>query len=531
MNKRLLSPFCKPRFCLKMMTLLLGVLGTLWLSPGIAHGQEQNDNDDIEDINGVLPPDSDPLAGLAIYQTRCANCHGPAGMGDGELAANLPNPVPAIGSANYLTTADPQRMLAIITGGSVANGMPGFGEGANSDPLSQAQIWDVIAAVYNLDRLNQPVEQAQIYGTVENGTAGTLLTEGNIVLQAITPEFEEGGRFETPVQPDGSYLFDLSNLPPNWFYRVFINYKGLDFPSRFVALNGLQTEAELPLIVYDTTTDPAGITVDKLQILVDFRPEQVQVAEWYSLGSQSNAIFMGESGQPEMGTVELIIPDGAQEILLLQGFGGATDFEPILNPIVDGQRWRAPLPVFPGEGSMQLLIRYFLPYEAGMTIAHPLNYPVTEVDLSMPVSGARINTTEPAPLSPWQPAVEQATFGEAPSARQSFVNSQLPAGAELTFSIEGFPNFVVDAAGNQIINRNDRLELWLGGSALLLVWLMCGWFVFQWRNAVPTSIDDERQDLVRRLAALDLAYAEKSVGKRAYENRRKEIKSRLKEIW
>ena len=48
----------------------------------------------------------DPANGATIYAARCANCHGPLGLGDGELAPNLPNPPSAIGSAEFLATAD-----------------------------------------------------------------------------------------------------------------------------------------------------------------------------------------------------------------------------------------------------------------------------------------------------------------------------------------------------------------------------------------------------------------------------------------
>jgi mono/diheme cytochrome c family protein len=70
----------------------------------------------------TLPPDAE--TGQPIHAERCANCHGPLGQGDGELAPNLPNPPAAHGSAEYLRTAVPVEMFNTITDGRIPQGMP-----------------------------------------------------------------------------------------------------------------------------------------------------------------------------------------------------------------------------------------------------------------------------------------------------------------------------------------------------------------------------------------------------------------------
>lgn len=104
------------------------------------------------------PPDAE--SGVAIYSERCANCHGQQGLGDGELAADLPNPPTALASPDYLRAAVPSEMFDTITNGRVDRGMPPFGP-TSSNPLDDAQRWDAVAAIYSLGTPLENVDQGQ----------------------------------------------------------------------------------------------------------------------------------------------------------------------------------------------------------------------------------------------------------------------------------------------------------------------------------------------------------------------------------
>ena len=104
------------------------------------------------------PPDA--TAGLVIFSDRCANCHGPQGNGDGELAVNLPQPPRAFTNPTFRETAVPGNFHSFILSGNLDAGMPGFGA-TNSNPLSDAQVWDAIAAVMSLATPSTAVERGQ----------------------------------------------------------------------------------------------------------------------------------------------------------------------------------------------------------------------------------------------------------------------------------------------------------------------------------------------------------------------------------
>ena len=443
-------------------------------------------------------------------------------MGDGELAPNLPNPPPAIGDPAYLASTDPFGIAQTIYNGRVQNGMPGFGPESNSNPLTEQEIFDVVAGLEILPRMTEPIPAARVIGQVGNGSVGDLLTSGVVTLQAFTPEFEEGLSFSTDIQADGSFNFDLNNLPPNWIYRTFVSYKGLDFASNIGRLTPFETETTLNVIVFDQTTDDAGIRVAQHQTLVDFGLETVQVAEIYLFSNTEPEVYVGDS--LESGTVQIPIPAGAENVIFLQGFGDVNTFAPVEDPVVENNVWRPKLDVLPGQGTLQLLMRYRLPYEPGMTVSHPLPYPTDFIDIAIPNTGAGISTE-----ANWRPEeITEGLAGEA-DVRLRYSRSPMPPDSTFDFTITGFPSIVMDADGNRIQQRDDVTELLIGAIVLIIVAAVVSITAYSWSQ--QPAAEPDKVALVRRIAALDLAYEEKTVTKRAWQQKRQDLLKQLKAIW
>jgi mono/diheme cytochrome c family protein len=99
-----------------------------------------------EPASGPLYPLSpvDLQNGEAIYGEKCIQCHGPAGLGDGPQAAQLPNPVAALGDPEVARQASPAGWYTIVTQGNIDRFMPGF------KSLSDAERWDVTAYAFTL---------------------------------------------------------------------------------------------------------------------------------------------------------------------------------------------------------------------------------------------------------------------------------------------------------------------------------------------------------------------------------------------
>jgi len=87
--------------------------------------------------------DAESIAkGLALYQSRCASCHGADGNGEGPLAASLPTWPPRLGGELLWHRAEGDLFGTVMTGMRDRHGvrtMPGF-----AGTLSDADVWALI---------------------------------------------------------------------------------------------------------------------------------------------------------------------------------------------------------------------------------------------------------------------------------------------------------------------------------------------------------------------------------------------------
>jgi len=89
-----------------------------------------------------LPADRpSAAAGMAIFQERCAACHGPTGRGDGEMAGRLNSPPPDLSEPESARRLSAQAAYEIITNGRLERGMPPW-----ADALDENERWATVAA-------------------------------------------------------------------------------------------------------------------------------------------------------------------------------------------------------------------------------------------------------------------------------------------------------------------------------------------------------------------------------------------------
>lgn len=85
-----------------------------------------------------------PQEGKAVFEQRCATCHGLEGRGDGPLAPFLsPQPASLISAATSVKTDE--ELFEIIAHGRPRTAMPGW-----SETLTEQQQWDLVAYIRTL---------------------------------------------------------------------------------------------------------------------------------------------------------------------------------------------------------------------------------------------------------------------------------------------------------------------------------------------------------------------------------------------
>ncbi len=559
---------------------------------------------------------ADAEAGLPVHAERCANCHGPTGQGDGELAPNLPNPPAAHGSIEFLRTAVPVEMFDTITSGRIPQGMPPFGE-ESSNPLGDAQRWDLVAALYSfgtplesidlgqalyeesclachgknglgdgpeasdldsapgdLSDLNywylisnqtvfdalsdnqaisahdfeledeelwsvidylrtfsyeytdalapfRPLETVTVGGQVTNGTTGeSVASEAAAQLRAFTTDLEITLTLTETVDADGRFQFDLTEVPQEWFFRVSVEYDDVDFGSDFGQVTFDKPDLDIPVTVFEKSTDSSILNIQQLHIVLVFDEDRVLVSELYVVGNDSSTVFVGESGSPSTGTFEFAVPPGSSELSVQRGFGSLDSFIPANEIITTDSGFADTIPVRAGPGTLTLLVQYTMPYDEEQTITHPLKYATSGVNLVLPEVGVTLDETD-GWVNGGQQTMENGivtTFGRA----------NIAADEQVTMTLEGRPRSNSAAAGTVI--GDNALEMVIGVAVAGVVIGGAAFMVRRWRNETE-DVYPSREELLQEIADLDDAFEAGEVDENEYHSQREELKAELMTIW
>jgi mono/diheme cytochrome c family protein len=599
-----------------LLTAVFG-LSLLLLSAVLVTAQPVTAQQDPLLAPSVVPDES---VGLPLFQDRCANCHGPLGAGDGEMAADLPVPPRAFSAPDYRFTAVPGRMYNAISNGLLAEGvgMPPFGSGT-TNPISPDNRWHLIAAIYSLatpaDSLAQgeaifqttcaechadadgltafgdgrfwanqsnetvyaqltadPIEEHQlelsdaewlavidysrsrsfellpdaldpddvvmpfdppfmdriengtIVGDVTNATTGQAIASGEARLRAFNMDLNERLSLTAELDENGRFQFDLADVDPAWVYLVNVAYDGISYSSEPMQLEPGHPHANMPVTVYDPTTDPSGIVIDRIHVVVQFIEDQIFVNELYVVSNMDTAVFVGADGDPMSGTFQISLPPNAHSISFERGFSNFDSFIPAEEIIQTPTGFADTLPIRPGPASLNLLVGYGMPYQSGMTIAHAVNYQVSQASIAMPQVGVSVRGED------WLPQ-EPRVMGT--STVLNYVNPQPAITGNLTFVLEGQPQQVANAPGTGLAPTNTSTwEIWMGAAFLLAAVIAASVFIYQWQiaPAVATSSPNPQQ-LLQEIAALDDAYENGDLSATAYKRQRQKLKRQLLELW
>jgi hypothetical protein len=456
--------------------------------------------------------------GQEIYKARCQACHGETGRGDGPEAAGLDTPPGDLTAADYWATTGNQAIHDLLAGDAIAS---------HDINLADEEGWAVVDFVRTLGYaytdaqvLFEPLATAVVSGQVVNATTGEMVgPDAPVRLRAFTRDLEITLNLTTTLDALGNYQFALTDVPQDWFYRVAVEHEGIEFGSDFGQLTFAAPALDLPVTVYDTTSDPAAIAIQQLHTIVTFDTEgQLTVSELYVVRNDGQHVFVGETGDVAQGTFEIAVPPEAESLDFQRGFGSLESFIPA-NEVVETERgWADTLPLRPGVGALTLLVRYVVPYEDEASLAHPVFYAVDGANLVLPDNGVTL-----AEEGDWVGSGEQSVQGEA---FQSYGRVNVPAGGEIVLELEGRPR-AGDSAAALVADNNTELAVGLG--AALLMGLVAVVALRRWRGAPAVAMS--RDELLEAVAELDDAYAAGELDEQAYRRERSALLDELRAEW
>jgi mono/diheme cytochrome c family protein len=471
--------------------------------------------------------------GRAIYgSSGCVTCHTTGG------------PAPTL-SASSLAESTGEDIFQAITNG-VANGeMPAFG-----DTLSEDQRWALAAYLRSVGPTSAGVSTpaptttpattlegtgtpppgasptpsptsepsptsgavtGMIRGQVTNGTdGGPAAAALQIALRGVEAG-EEVVSETAPLGANGEFVFDGLEIVPGRLFTVSVEYEGVTYESDPAHLVSSSPVLELPLTVYETTSDLSTVSVAQLHLIVSspLGGSVRGIEVWVFSNSGDRAVLPADGGP----LLEVALPEGA---VLIQSSGGELAGHSGQSP--NGFQYSLGVP--PGVGTAQLAVVFDVPFANRLELSQPVEFPINSVILLtetgglVPRGGA---WDDLGPVDMGGVSVEQFST-EAPAAGQTL---------DLTL--------VQGTAG--ATSGSTLLSVGIGAGVLGVALILAGLWWFGRREptgsgseavvapaAVPGAMD--RESLLRAIAQLDDEFEAGKIGEGEYRVRRRALKER-----
>jgi mono/diheme cytochrome c family protein len=443
--------------------------------------------------------------GKAVYAANCAACHGT----DGKGTAKGPNLTDFAATSQVSQAAWTQA----VAGGK--GNMPGFdGKLSAAEQAAALEYARSLSFGGPLFRGPLPKGTGVISGTVRNGTTGAPMPNLTIALGI----FDQTSVLEQrTATTDAAGLFRFAELPTDATLAFVgrVEYpQGIPNSSDFVSFEPGQNELNLPLAVFDTTTDPGGVRADRVHFILGFDAGQADIAELLVFSLDGNRTYVGDGS----GVLRFTLPAGAQG-LEIDGDTQDGRFQVTADGFVDR------LPLEPGQAVRQVLYRYTLPYSGGnLDFTRSLPYPAANVNALVTDVGQQVSSAELANQGLRQ--TQQGSF-------YNLVGQNLPAGRPVIIKLTGLAAAAAAATaptGGGL--PTNRILLWvlIGLAAAGAVLLVALPILRRRGSPAAASGGATRAELVDALARLDMAHEAGALSDAAYRDQRLLLKAQLRDL-
>ena len=355
-----------------------------------------------------------------------------------------------------------------------------------------------------------------VSGQVINQTAGGGSTAGVSVILVSFGHKEQAplGQLTNQADTNGRYRFTGLDRDPNIVYITVARYQNVTYPSDQPFQLQNQAAALPDISVYDATTTDDAIQLESLNLLVMGADQgTVQLMEMGALINNADRTFVSTNPQDQAlaRAIKFALPNGALRVQMQTGF---SDKDVI--PGVGGVQVTSPIP----PGRHQFAMSFQLPYNGSSAdLSMQLPYPTGSYSVYLPDSGIKLEGSRLTACGVTQLGGQSySLYSSTNLPKSTLVGGQLSG-----LSPTGAPG------PNELALISLGVVLFLVGGGVIL-------FGARTRSAVPhtqvrgADTEQERLDLVVRLAALDERFAAGEISQSDYAAERDRGKQRLREL-
>ncbi|MFN2177680.1 MAG: cytochrome c [Anaerolineales bacterium] len=499
--------------------------------------------------NLSTPPESIAV-GKALYDSMCTDCHGKSGKGDGEKAGNFSVPPSDLTDLEYNASKSSADFYQAIVEG-IQPDMPAFG-----DQLSEDDRWNIADYIRSLafkplsaneeislesqspdaesaPQVNQieTTEQSgmdassllmsNVRGEVYNLSGGNV-PEGLMVTLHGFDHFEPVFTTTTTLQEDLTYAFQDIELTEGFIYFTTVDYDGAVFGSPVSIIEPGIEELDLPIEIFETTSDSSGLVVDRLHYFIDqIDPQTLRIAELFIISNPGEKSIIPDESSGT--TIEFELPAKSTNLELLDGEIG--------DRFVKTEKgFGDTFQIRPGFGEVQIMFAYDLPFDGDLELVRPVNLLTNAVVILVPEDGIQIKASGISDGGTRDvEGIPYHTYNLGPTMPGEDINLRISK----SMSLSDLDSLL-----------GNSTTTYLGFAVLGLVLIVSGVWLYRHSRAEPKNGEvaeqdlpedykngiDDRESAMDAILALDDHYKEGLLPEEAYQKRRAELKAHLKEI-
>jgi mono/diheme cytochrome c family protein len=481
--------------------------------------------------------------GKEIYSLHCADCHGADGDGGPKAGST------DFTSLEWNSGQSLDNISQVITTGK-APSMPAF-----ESQLSEDEIWMVSEFIRSLPNttsegmatsedsvqadnpdsqltsaeeisstqvlsdttaMNPAVKTGFVSGVVTNASGGEAPAGLEILLHgfdgmqiAITRTAQLG--------EDGSFLFDDVQFIPDRAFVSTVEFDGLTYGSNIVAVEGNEEFIQLPIEIFESTTDPSELVIERMHLFLE--PVEENVLRVIELLIVSNLGM--KTVRPESETQPSLVfslPEGAANLEFQDGELGGR-FTQTADGFGDLSAVR------PGMNVHQILVSFEIPVDKKAVITQPVRQSANAVVVLVPDAGLKVKSEQLQDGGTRD--VEGLTY-------RMYNGGELDAGEQLEMVVtkqspDPFPT----------ISSSSNLGIGIGLGVLAATLILAGVWMYQHNKNQPGVSEveqpiskpyDTKESIMDAILALDDLYKEGQISEEPYRKRREELKDRLREL-
>lgn len=506
--------------------------------PPFASLNDQQRWDVVAYAFSLSTPSAEIAQGKTVYETNCSGCHGV----DGKKSAQ----------SDFTDQARMAKLslndLVAFMNTGVAPSMPAYegklseteqyaaaaylrtftlasSQGETIAPTTESASGTAVATQAAAAPAGTPGALGVISGKIINKSGSSLPANMNVTLHIfqhdpVSNQFSELDPKQTTADSEGKYAFDSLSMPTNYAFYISVDYGGTTYNSEPVSPTADVKTYDIPLDIYDTTSDLSDLVADQVHIILDYsKPNVIQVVELYAITNASQkTVIPASKGTP---LITVTLPKGYTDLQFEQGAIGDRFVQ-----TADGFGDTSPIP--PGKEQFQIIFAFNLPYSENFDFVAPFSLNVTSTQFLV---SEGVKAQAPGILDGGL-----KDMGNGGGKYQLYGLGGYKIGDTMKVTVTGAPNKAVSTA--PVPGTDSTRNLIIGVGALGLALMVIGIWLF-WRDRkravndpqpIPVSDGISRDEIIDAIIALDDQHSAGNIATEAYQKRRAELKEKLQNI-